>query len=65
LHPHATKLLDNILGEISKLQNTQIFYSTHSPDLVSNFKKDIYEISDIVFVKKENNITESKKIINK
>lgn len=58
-------MLDNILGEISKLQNTQIFYSTHSPDLVSNFKKNIYEISDIVFVNKEKTYTKTKKIVNK
>lgn len=65
LHPHATKLIDNLLWEISELQNTQILYSTHSPDLVSNFKKEIYEISDIVFVKKENELTITKKIENK
>lgn len=65
LHPHATKLIDNLLWEISELQNTQILYSTHSPDLVSNFKKKIYEISDIVFVRKEENITTTKKIVNK
>lgn len=64
LHPHATKHIDNILGKIAELQNTQIFYATHSPDLVSNFKKWIYEISDIIFVKKYNNSTQIKKIDN-
>lgn len=65
LHPHATKLIDNLLWEISELQNTQILYSTHSPDLVSNFKKKIYEISDIVFVKRDWEYTTTKKIENK
>lgn len=62
LHPHATKLIDRLLQEIGQERNTQIFYSTHSPELVSNFKKDIYELSDIVFVRNINNHTYTKKI---
>lgn len=64
LHPHATKHIDNILGKIAELQNTQICYATHSPDLVANFKKWIYEISDITFVKKSEEQTTVKKIDN-
>ena len=64
LHPHATKMIDSIIQQIWELENTQVFYSTHSPDLVSNFRKDKYEISDIVFVKKENWETKTKKIDN-
>jgi len=64
LHPHATKLIDNLLFQISEKEDSQMFYSTHSPDLVSNFKKWVYELSDIVFVKKENYITSTKQIIN-
>lgn len=64
LHPHATKLIDNLLLKISALQNTQIFYSTHSPDLVANFKKNIYELSDVVFVHRENNYSKAKKLKN-
>ncbi len=64
LHPHATKLIDNLLLKISSLQNTQIFYSTHSPDLVANFKKNIYELSDVIFVHRENNYSKAKKLQN-
>lgn len=51
LHPHATKVIDDTLGKIWELESTQVFYTTHSPALVSNFKKWKYEIDDIVFVK--------------
>lgn len=64
LHPHATKMIDSIIQKIWELENTQIFYSTHSPELVSNFKKWKYEISDIIFVKNEKNQTITKKINN-
>lgn len=64
LHPHATKMIDSLLQEIWETENSQIFYSTHSPDLVSNFRKDKYEISDIVFVRMENNSTKIKRIDN-
>lgn len=62
LHPHATKLIDRLLLEIWANRNTQIFYSTHSPELVSNFKKEVYELRDIVFVKNDNGYTSTKKI---
>lgn len=64
LHPHATKMLDSIIQQIWELENTQVFYSTHSPDLVSNFRKWKYEISDIVFVKHQDWKTTAKKIDN-
>ncbi|NVP17817.1 AAA family ATPase [Candidatus Gracilibacteria bacterium] len=64
LHPHATKMIDSILQDIGETENTQVLYSTHSPDLVSNFRKDKYEISDVVFVKMEENSTKIKKIDN-
>lgn len=65
LHPHATKMIDSVLQKIGELKNTQIFYCTHSSELVSNFRKWKYEISDIVFVKNENWITKVKKIDNR
>jgi len=64
LHPHATKMIDSVLQEIWEQENTQIFYSTHSPDLVSNFRKWKYEIDDIIFVKIINWDTQTKKIDN-
>ncbi len=64
LHPHATKMIDSLLQEIWETENSQIFYSTHSTDLVSNFRKNRYEISDIVFVRMENGSTKTKKIDN-
>lgn len=64
LHPHATKMIDSILQEIWETENSQIFYSTHSTELVSNFRKWKYEISDIVFVRNENWTTLTKKIDN-
>lgn len=65
LHPHATKLIDRLLQEIWEERNTQIFYSTHSTELVSNFKKDTYTLNDIIFVKKERSISHTRKIQNK
>lgn len=65
LHPHATQMIDSILQKIWELENSQIFYSTHSPDLVSNFKKWKYEIDDIVFVRRKSWISKTKKINNK
>ena len=65
LHPHATKMIDSILQQIWELENTQIFYCTHSPELVSNFRKWKYEISDILFVKNEWWITKTQKIDNR
>ena len=44
LHPHATKMIDSLLQEIWETENSQIFYSTHSTDLVSNFRKNRYQI---------------------
>lgn len=64
LHPHATKMIDSLLQEIWEQENTQIFYSTHSPDLVSNFRKWKYEIDDIIFVKIIDWNTQTKKINN-
>lgn len=65
LHPHATKMIDELLQKIGELKNTQILYSTHSWELVSNFRKWKYEISDIVFVKNISWNTTIKKIDNK
>lgn len=64
LHPHATKMIDEILQKIWELENSQVFYSTHSTSLVSNFRKWKYEIDDIVFVKNENGTTKAHKIDN-
>lgn len=64
LHPHGTKLIDRLLQQIWEKKNTQILYSTHSTELVSNFKKGSYELSDIVFVRQEKWFTHTKKIQN-
>ncbi|MDD2907996.1 MAG: AAA family ATPase [Candidatus Gracilibacteria bacterium] len=64
LHPHATKMLDSVLQQIGETENTQIFYSTHSTELVSNFRKGKYEISDIIFVKSIDGDTKTKTIDN-
>lgn len=65
LHPHATQMIDSILQQIWELENTQILYSTHSWELVSNFKKWKYEISDIIFVKNIEGNTVLKSIDNR
>ncbi len=65
LHPHATKLIDRLLQQIGELNDTQILYSTHSTDLVSNFRKWKYEIHDIVFTRKSQWVSIYKKIHNK
>ena len=56
LHPHATKMIDNILQSIWEQENTKVCYATHSTELVSNFKKWTYEIDNIVFVKEMENV---------
>ncbi len=64
LHPHATRVIDQILQQIWEFENTKVFYATHSPELVSNFKKWKYEISDIVFVKNTDGTAHTKIIKN-
>jgi len=65
LHPHSIRLIDKLLQDISETENTQIIYSTHANELVSNFKKDKYEIDSIRFVYKLKDWTQVKKIENK
>ncbi|MDD3302818.1 MAG: AAA family ATPase [Candidatus Gracilibacteria bacterium] len=65
LHPHSIRLIDKLLQDISETENTQIIYSTHANELVSNFKKDKYEIDSIRFVYKLKDGTQVKKIENK
>lgn len=65
LHPHSIRLIDKLLQDISEAENTQIVYSTHANELVSNFKKDKYEIDAIRFVYKKNSITKIKQLENK
>ncbi|USN58412.1 MAG: AAA family ATPase [Candidatus Peribacteria bacterium] len=65
LHPHGTKLIDRLLQQISELSHAQILYSTHSSELVSNFKKGKYELQDIVFVRRIDGVTKIKRIENK
>lgn len=65
LHPHSVRLIDKLLQDISESENTQIIYSTHANELVSNFKKDKYEIDSIRFVYKLNGYTKIKQIENK
>lgn len=64
LHPHAVKMIDEILQAIWEQENTKVCYATHSTDLVSNFRKWKYEIDDIIFVKNENWKSITKKIDN-
>jgi hypothetical protein len=65
LHPHSIRLIDKLLQDISEWENTQIIYSTHANELVSNFKKDKYEIDSIRFVYKLNWFTKIKQLENK
>ena len=65
LHPHATKMINEILQSIWEQENTKVCYATHSTELVSSFKKGKYEIDDIIFVKNENKKTITKRIDNK
>lgn len=57
LHPRAQKLLINALQEISKHQ--QIFISTHSPYVISNFKSS--EIK-LLMIEKENHESKVKEV---
>lgn len=65
LHPHSIRLIDKVLQDISEKENTQIIYSTHANELVSNFKKDKYEIDALRFVYKLNWYSNIKQIKNK
>ncbi len=65
LHPHSIRLIDRLLQDIWEIENTQIIYSTHANELVSNFKKDKFEIDDLRFVYKKNWVTKVKQIENK
>ncbi len=65
LHPHSIRLIDKLLQDISETENTQIIYSTHANELVSNFKKGRYEIDSIRFVYKLNKATKIKQLENK
>lgn len=65
LHPHSIRLIDKLLQDISESENTQIIYSTHANELVSNFKKDKYEIDAIRFVYKLNWVTKVKQLENR
>ena len=65
LHPHATKMIDNILQSIWEQENTKVCYATHSPELVSNFKKWTYEIDNIVFVKEIDGKCFTKRVDNR
>lgn len=65
LHPHSIRLIDKVLQDIADTENTQIIYSTHANELVSNFKKDKYEIDSVRFVYKLHWFTNVKQIKNK
>ncbi len=65
LHPHSIRLIDKLLQDISETENTQIIYSTHANELVSNFKKGKYEIDSIRFVYKLSSHTKIKQLENK
>lgn len=65
LHPHSIRLIDKLLQDISETENTQIIYSTHANELVSNFKKDKFEIDSLRFVYKFSWYTKIKQLENK
>nr|MDD3719960.1 AAA family ATPase [Candidatus Gracilibacteria bacterium] len=65
LHPHSIRLIDKLLQDIAEVENTQIIYSTHANELVSNFKKDKFEIDSLRFVYKMSGFTKVKQIENK
>lgn len=65
LHPHSIRLIDKLLQDIAEVENTQIIYSTHANELVSNFKKDKFEIDSLRFVYKMSWFTKVKQIENK
>lgn len=62
LHPHAKRLLDNVLHSISRTTNTQVVYSTHSSELITNFDSSDFKISDVRIIYKDWTRTKVKKI---
>lgn len=62
LHPHAKRLLDNVLHQISLNENTQVIYSTHSSELVSNFDNSDFKLSDVRLIYKEGKETKVRTI---
>lgn len=57
LHPQGKRLINTLLDEISQDKNTQVIYTTHSSELVTNFEEEKFSLSDIVYVFKENGFT--------
>lgn len=53
LHPHAKRLLDNVLHNISLQENTQIIYSTHSSELIANFEMGKFSLVDLRLIYKQ------------
>lgn len=60
LHPHAKRLLDNVLYNISLQENTQIIYSTHSSELIANFEMGKFSLVDLRLIYKQGNETKVK-----
>ena len=51
LHPQGKRLIDNLLDQISSINNNQVIYITQSPELISNFN-DNFKLSNVVYTYK-------------
>jgi len=60
LHPQGKRLINSLLEKISENENTQIIYTTHSSELITNFEEDKFTLKDVVYVYKEDGATKVK-----
>lgn len=51
LHPQGKRLINNLLDQISSINNNQVVYITQSPELISNFN-DNFKLSNVVYTYK-------------
>jgi len=65
LHPQGKRLINSLLDEISQDENTQIIYTTHSTELVTNFEENRFTLKDIIYVYKRDGFTQVKQFAEK
>jgi len=57
LHPQGKRLINSLLEKIAENENTQVIYTTHSSELITNFEEDKFTLKDVVYVYKEDGLT--------
>lgn len=60
LHPQGKRLINSLLEKIAENENTQVIYTTHSSELITNFEENKFTLKDVVYVYKEDGATKVK-----